>query len=191
MTANAVWRASRARALPRSVRLQCAASPVPSSMLYRRSTPVPAQLMGQVRFASSGEKATDAAAEAAEATVKENAAKATETAETVAKEAPKKAGRGLKRTVIGTTLALSALVGYVYATDTRASVHRYGVVPLVRTLFPDAEDAHHFGVDILKTLYKYGLNPRERGNPDGDGSLVTEVRPGFSGEEEGLSMTSC
>ncbi|RAK72346.1 dihydroorotate dehydrogenase 2 [Aspergillus fijiensis CBS 313.89] len=131
--------------------------------------------MGQVRFASSGEKATDAAAEAAEATVKENAAKATETAETVAKEAPKKAGRGLKRTVIGTTLALSALVGYVYATDTRASVHRYGVVPLVRTLFPDAEDAHHFGVDILKTLYKYGLNPRERGNPDGDGSLVTEV----------------
>ncbi|OJK02490.1 hypothetical protein ASPACDRAFT_25185 [Aspergillus aculeatus ATCC 16872] len=137
--------------------------------------PFPAQLLGQVRFASSGEKATEAAAEAAEATVKENAAKAAETAETVAKEAPKKAGRGLKRTVIGTTLALGALVGYVYATDTRASVHRYGVVPLVRALFPDAEDAHHFGVDILKTLYKYGLNPRERGDPDGDGSLVTEV----------------
>ncbi|RAL16453.1 dihydroorotate dehydrogenase 2 [Aspergillus homomorphus CBS 101889] len=128
--------------------------------------------MRQARFASSREKATEAAVEATESAVKENAPKV---AETVTQEAPKKAGRGLKRTVIGTTLAVGVLVGYVYATDTRASVHRYGVVPLVRMLFPDAEDAHHFGVDILKTLYKYGLNPRERGNPDGDGSLVTKV----------------
>ncbi|KAG2413638.1 hypothetical protein HFD88_002827 [Aspergillus terreus] len=100
--------------------------------------------------------------------------KASETAEVV-KEVPKKAGRGLKRTVVGTSLALAALVGYVYATDTRASVHRYGVVPLIRLLYPDAEDAHHVGVDALKMLYKYGLHPRERGNPDADGALATEI----------------
>ncbi|KAK2882447.1 hypothetical protein FQN49_000339 [Arthroderma sp. PD_2] len=46
---------------------------------------------------------------------------------------------------------------------------------MIRWLYPDAEDAHHFGVDILKSLYRYGLHPRERGNPDGDGELVTKV----------------
>ncbi|EAU38234.1 hypothetical protein ATEG_01477 [Aspergillus terreus NIH2624] len=78
--------------------------------------------------------------------------KASETAEVV-KEVPKKAGRGFKRTVVGTSLALAALVGYVYATDTRASVHRYGVVPLIRLLYPDAEDAHHiFGYTISNPI---------------------------------------
>jgi dihydroorotate dehydrogenase len=76
-------------------------------------------------------------------------------------------------------LALTLLVGYVYGTDTRASVHRYGVVPLIRALYPDAEDAHHVGVDTLKMLYKYGLHPRERGDPDGDGALATEVGGSF------------
>ncbi|KAL4917285.1 hypothetical protein BDW62DRAFT_87114 [Aspergillus aurantiobrunneus] len=103
------------------------------------------------------------------------AATAATAATETAKEAPKKAGRGLRRTVLGTSLALTLLVGYVYGTDTRASIHRYGVVPLIRTLYPDAEDAHHLGVDTLRTLYKYGLHPRERGDPDGDGSLTTEV----------------
>jgi dihydroorotate dehydrogenase len=42
-------------------------------------------------------------------------------------------------------------------------------------LYPDAEEAHHIGVEALKTLYKYGLHPRERGNQDGDGVLATEV----------------
>jgi dihydroorotate dehydrogenase len=78
--------------------------------------------------------------------------------------------------VIGTSLALTLLVGYVYCTDTRASIHRYGVVPLIRAVYPDAEDAHHSGVDALKTLYKYGLHPRERGDQDGDGALEIEVR---------------
>lgn len=91
------------------------------------------------------------------------------------KQAPKKAGRGLRKTVIGTSLALTLLVGFVYGTDTRASLHRYGVVPLIRLLYPDAEDAHHIGVDALKNLYKLGLHPRERGNQDGDGVLATEV----------------
>ncbi|KAA8650610.1 hypothetical protein EYZ11_002760 [Aspergillus tanneri] len=104
-----------------------------------------------------------------------NTAAASEAATETVKQAPKKAGRGSRRIVLGTSLALTLLVGYVYGTDTRASIHRYGVVPLIRLLYPDAEDAHHIGVDILKTLYKYGLHPRERGNPDGDGVLATEV----------------
>lgn len=114
--------------------------------------------------------ASDTAASATET------AKATESAaKETAKEAPKKAGRGSRRTVLGTSLALTLLVGYVYGTDTRASVHRYAVVPLIRALYPDAEDAHHLGVDALRTLYNYGLHPRERGDPDGDGALETEV----------------
>lgn len=76
---------------------------------------------------------------------------------------------------MGTTLAISVVVGYVYATDTRASIHRYAMVPLIRWVYPDAEDAHHAGVNALRTLYRLGLNPRERGNPDGDGALATEV----------------
>ncbi|OJJ46732.1 hypothetical protein ASPZODRAFT_2011200 [Penicilliopsis zonata CBS 506.65] len=91
------------------------------------------------------------------------------------KEAPKKAGRGFRRTMIGTSLAIVLIGGYFYVTDTRASIHRYAVVPLIRWLLPDAEDAHHIGVSSLKTLYKYGLNPRERGSIDDDGALATEV----------------
>ncbi|KAE8353964.1 putative dihydroorotate reductase pyre [Aspergillus coremiiformis] len=91
------------------------------------------------------------------------------------KEVPKKSGRGIRNAVLGSSLALTILVGYVYGTDTRASAHRYAVVPLIRLLCPDAEDAHRIGVDAMKTLYKYGLHPRERGNQDGDGVLATEV----------------
>lgn len=91
-------------------------------------------------------------------------------------EVPKKAGTGLRKTVLGTTLFFTLLAGYVYFTDTRSSVHRYGVVPIIRLMYPDAEDAHHEGVKALKRLYDLGLNPRERGNPDADGVLATEVR---------------
>lgn len=84
-------------------------------------------------------------------------------------------GRSSRRKVLGTTLAISILVGYVYATDTRASIHRYAMVPLMRWVYPDAEDAHHAGVNALRTLYRLGLNPRERGNPDADRGLATEV----------------
>lgn len=87
----------------------------------------------------------------------------------------KKAGRSSKRGLYGTSLALVLVVGYFYGTDTRASIHRYGVVPLLRLIYPDAEEAHHASVETLKTLYKYGLHPRERGSPDSDGALATEV----------------
>lgn len=88
---------------------------------------------------------------------------------------PKRAGRKSLKGLYGTSLAVVLLVGYIYGTDTRASIHRYGLVPLIRMLYPDAEDAHHSGVENLKLLYQYGLHPRERGNPDGDGALSTEV----------------
>ncbi|KAK2746659.1 Dihydroorotate dehydrogenase (quinone), mitochondrial [Myotisia sp. PD_48] len=72
-------------------------------------------------------------------------------------------------------LILGAGCSYVYMTDTRAGAHRWIVPSVIRWLYPDAEDAHHVGVDWLKTLYKFGLHPRERGNPDGDGQLVTQI----------------
>lgn len=148
------WRSAgpRARALPS---FRCAQRP----SIFRNHAVVPRQ--GAVRYASDSTTT--------------QAATTTEAAAETAKEAPKKAGRGSRRIFLGTSLALTLLVGYVYGTDTRASVHRYGVVPLLRLLYPDAEDAHHLGVDTLKTLYQFGLHPRERGNPDGDGALTTEV----------------
>ncbi|KAL2003784.1 hypothetical protein VTN02DRAFT_2278 [Thermoascus thermophilus] len=93
----------------------------------------------------------------------------------IPKKAAKKAGNGLKRAVLGTSLAATLFAGYIYFTDTRASVHRYGVVPIIRLIYPDAEDAHHEGVKALRRLYDLGLHPRERGNPDADGVLETEV----------------
>jgi dihydroorotate dehydrogenase len=146
------WRASvRARALPTS---RLAQRP---SVFGQR-----AERLGVSRYASdSAAPATEAAKEAVKDT---------------AKEIPRKAGRGSKKLLYGTSLALTLLVGYIYGTDTRASIHKYGIVPLIRLLYPDAEDAHHMGVDMLKLLYPYGLHPRERGEPDSDGALSTEVR---------------
>ncbi|KAJ5171313.1 Aldolase-type TIM barrel [Penicillium coprophilum] len=153
--ATIAWRASvRARALPTS-RL----SQRPSALLQKAQ-----------RYPGASRYASDAAApaEAAKETVKDATKEA-------AKEIPRKAGRGSKKALYGASLALTLLVGYIYGTDTRASIHRYGIVPLIRLLWPDAEDAHHTGVENLKMLYKYGLHPRERGDPDSDGALETEV----------------
>ena len=60
-------------------------------------------------------------------------------------------------------------------TDTRASIHQWLVVPALRLIYPDAEDAHHAGTAALKFLYKMGLHPRERDDPGADGSLQVEV----------------
>ncbi|PGG99740.1 hypothetical protein AJ79_08429 [Helicocarpus griseus UAMH5409] len=92
-----------------------------------------------------------------------------------APEFKKPPSRKLRRYLLGTSIALVAWGGYLYATDTRASVHRWIVPRLIRWYYPDAEDAHHAGVDWLRFLYQFGLHPRERGDPDGDGKLVTEV----------------
>lgn len=77
--------------------------------------------------------------------------------------------------LIASTICLGAGLGYLYVTDTRASLHWWLVVPLIRAVWPDAEDAHENGVKILKELYRFGLHPRERGQLDDAGDLETEV----------------
>ncbi|KAI5463712.1 hypothetical protein BGZ63DRAFT_197890 [Mariannaea sp. PMI_226] len=68
----------------------------------------------------------------------------------------------LKAVLLGTATAAGLYVSYLYATDTRAFFHRWVVPPLLRYVFPDAEDAHHFGTCALKALYELNLHPRER-----------------------------
>lgn len=81
----------------------------------------------------------------------------------------------LKIALLGTSLVLGAGLIYFYITDTRASAHRWLVVPALRLVYPDPEDAHHAGNSALKTLWQFGLYPRERGNPDKAGDLKVEV----------------
>ncbi|VBB84494.1 Putative Mitochondrial precursor of Dihydroorotate dehydrogenase [Podospora comata] len=76
-------------------------------------------------------------------------------------------GSSAKTVAISTALGTAAVLGYYYATDTRASLHKYLVPRVIRVLFPDAEDAHHAGTAALKALYSVGLHPRERVQ-DGD-----------------------
>jgi dihydroorotate dehydrogenase len=64
--------------------------------------------------------------------------------------------------LFGGSVAFSLCAIYLYATDTRASFHQWVVPPMLRFLFPDAEDAHHVGTVALKNLYAFGLHPRER-----------------------------
>ncbi|TQV91441.1 dihydroorotate reductase PyrE [Cordyceps javanica] len=82
-----------------------------------------------------------------------------------------------KAALYAAALAATGYVGYLYATDTRASLlHRHVIPPLLRTLFPDAEDAHHAGSRILQFLYEANLHPRER-RPRNDepSKLATDV----------------
>lgn len=150
------WRTGlRTRALPATRWSQR-----PSTLFPKRAERCP----GFSRYASDSTKAPAEAATTA----------ATETAKEIPKALPKRAGRRSRKALYG-SLAAVLLFGYVYGLDTRASIHRYAVVPLIRLLYPDAEEAHHFGVENLKFLYKFGLHPRERGNVDSDGALATEV----------------
>ncbi|WEW59743.1 Dihydroorotate dehydrogenase (quinone), mitochondrial [Emydomyces testavorans] len=145
----------------RSIRLNCRAVPrtLPSNF------PRPHNPSYSARFGSS-----DAASTAKK--VAETAAAATAVSGAAKNFSPK---RRLRR-ILWTAVAILGMgCGYVYMTDTRASAHWFLVPPLIRWMYPDAEDAHHAGVNLLKRLYRLGLHPRERGNPDGDGRLVTEV----------------
>ncbi|OJD34285.1 dihydroorotate reductase [Diplodia corticola] len=124
-----------------------------------------------VRLASTTpEAASETASKAAAETTKE----VKETAKEV-KRGTRSAGSRFKRYAYGTTFALLSGVGYLYFTDTRASAHQYLVPPLIRTIWTDAEDAHHAGLKALQTLYPLGLHPRERGDPDGAGDLRITV----------------
>ncbi|KPM45353.1 hypothetical protein AK830_g1205 [Neonectria ditissima] len=68
----------------------------------------------------------------------------------------------LKAALLGTVLAGGLYASYLYATDTRAFFHRWVVPPVLRYVFPDAEDAHHVGTVALKVLHELNLHPRER-----------------------------
>jgi dihydroorotate dehydrogenase len=70
---------------------------------------------------------------------------------------------------------LGGTFGYLYVTDTRASIHEWLVVPALRQIYPDGEEAHHAGTHMLKVLHSFGLNPRERGVADSRGDLAVEV----------------
>ncbi|KAK2774137.1 dihydroorotate dehydrogenase [Colletotrichum kahawae] len=72
------------------------------------------------------------------------------------------AGSNLKLALYGTALAGSLYVSYLYVTDTRASVHRWLVPPMLRFIYSDAEEAHHAGTTMMKSLYDLGLHIRER-----------------------------
>ncbi|KAI0097772.1 hypothetical protein GGR51DRAFT_552919 [Nemania sp. FL0031] len=77
-----------------------------------------------------------------------------------------------------TSLALSGTVIYIYATDTRAFFHRHVIPPLLRFVYPDAEDAHNAAVSSMKNLYSLNLHPRERGSilpENGDVDLSVSV----------------
>lgn len=80
-----------------------------------------------------------------------------------------------KTVLVAAAICAGAGLGYLYITDTRADAHRWLGPPLVRFLWPDAEDAHKGGVEVLKKLYRFGLHPRERGGPDDAKDLETEV----------------
>lgn len=80
-----------------------------------------------------------------------------------------------KNFIYGTALTLALSFGYLYVTDTRSSIHEWLVVPALRQIYPDGEDAHHAGTKIVKALHSFGLNPRERGNADAAGDLAVEV----------------
>lgn len=81
----------------------------------------------------------------------------------------------LKNFFFGTSIVLGLAFGYLYVTDTRSGVHRWVVVPSIRYIYPDAEDAHHAGTRIMKAMHSFGVHPRERGNGDERGDLAIEV----------------
>lgn len=70
----------------------------------------------------------------------------------------------LKNLLLGTTISIALVFGYFYITDVRAGIHQWAVVPSLRWIYDDAEEAHEAGTASLKGLYKWGLHPRERGN---------------------------
>ncbi|KAG9238955.1 dihydroorotate reductase [Amylocarpus encephaloides] len=83
----------------------------------------------------------------------------------------------LKNVFYGTSIFLFGAFAYLYVTDTRAGVHQWLVVPAIRFVYPDAEDAHHAGTKALKVLYSFGIYPRERNSKaqdskDGDLSVT-------------------
>lgn len=85
------------------------------------------------------------------------------------------AGYRIRNFFYGSALVLGFGFFYIYITDTRASIHRWLVIPLFRIIYRDPEEAHEAGNRALKQLWTFGLYPRERGDPDGKGDLAVDV----------------
>ncbi|EFQ36192.1 dihydroorotate dehydrogenase [Colletotrichum graminicola M1.001] len=84
-------------------------------------------------------------------------------------------GSSLKAGLYGIALAGSLYISYLYVTDTRASIHRLSPM-VMRFVWSDAEDAHHAGTSMMKTLYDLGLHIRERDRTLAEHpALATEV----------------
>ena len=81
----------------------------------------------------------------------------------------------LQNLLLGTAIGVSLALGYYYVTDTRAGIHQWVVVPSLRWMYDDAEDAHEAGTKALKALYEFGIHPRERGASEKTGDLEVEV----------------
>ena len=81
----------------------------------------------------------------------------------------------LRNLFLGTTFILGGGLIYYYITDTRASAHRWMVVPAMRLMYDDAEDAHGAGNRALGMLWHFGLYPRERKDHDALKDLEVEV----------------
>ncbi|KAL9113009.1 MAG: hypothetical protein Q9227_002874 [Pyrenula ochraceoflavens] len=94
---------------------------------------------------------------------------------TTSAETPSSLVSRMKTLFYSTSFVLALGIGYFYITDTRASAHRWVVVPALRLIYSDAEDAHHAGNRALKALWNLGLYPRERGDPDKAGDLTVDV----------------
>ncbi|ETS83108.1 hypothetical protein PFICI_04984 [Pestalotiopsis fici W106-1] len=67
-----------------------------------------------------------------------------------------------KTILLTTIIGAGGYLAYVYGTDTRASFHQWLVPPVLRLIYPDAEEAHNVAVSTMKTLYSLNLHPRER-----------------------------
>lgn len=86
------------------------------------------------------------------------------------------AGSKLVAYIYGTAVIAVLGFGYLYITDTRASIHQWLVVPALRLIHYDPEEAHHAGIRYISALYDFNLHPRERGNKDKElGDLRVEV----------------
>nr|POE82464.1 dihydroorotate dehydrogenase (quinone), mitochondrial [Quercus suber] len=80
----------------------------------------------------------------------DTAAATTKNAAITTKNAASRTGWGIVNWVYATGLVVLTGFGYMYITDTRASVHQWLVVPMLRAIHVDPEDAHHAGVRYVK-----------------------------------------
>ena len=89
--------------------------------------------------------------------------------------ASSKSPSSVKRFFYGIAILAGSGLLYFYVTDTRASIHRWLVVPVLRSLCRDAEDAHRVGNTALKRLWWLGLHPRERGQVEDAEDMTIDV----------------